>query len=126
MESERRAGGQRMEAERRGGSSIKDDMNALADPATQSYSLPELEARGAVLSKKGVGVWDPGRVPTARGIAGPLFEMDFKKRQYWPGGTRSSDGLFNFPNLKRMVLTDTNGAEVVVDFPDPNATPPGP
>lgn len=119
LEDDRRSSGARMEAER----NMKGYFNALVDPPGRSFSLPELEARGAVLEKKGVGVWDPSRVPGARGIAGPLFEMDFKKRLYWPGGTRSSDGLFNFPNLKRMVLMDTNGAEVVVDFPDPNATP---
>jgi len=119
MEDSRRAGGDRMIAER-SVSTFSDDLSRLVDSDSPKYSLPELEARGGIASMKGIGVYDPKNAPQARGIASPLREPDFKKRVYWPGGTTSSDGLFTVPNIKRLVLVDANGAQVIVDFPNPN------
>ena len=100
-------------------SEIVADLNKLIDPRRRRWLLKELEARGGVPSIKGKGVYDPRNAPSLGGIASPLQELDFTKREYWPGGTTSSDGLFTVPNIKRLVLTDANGAVVFVDFPNP-------
>jgi hypothetical protein len=69
-----------------------------------------------------VGAFNPAsKASGGGGIASPLIEEDANLREYWPGGTLSSYGLFQMLNLKRLVLTDAAGATVYFDFPDPEA-----
>jgi len=44
------------------------------------------------------------------------------KREYWPGGLTSSDGLFIFPAIKTLNMTDANSAKVQFQLADPNGT----
>lgn len=119
MESSRRALGPAMEAERRGsGTQIADDIQRLGGVERKSTSLGSLESRGGIGGQSGVGIWsDP--VSGGGGIASPLTEGDYTKREYWPDGILSSDGLFNMPALKTLVMTDNDGASVTVNFAKP-------
>lgn len=102
------------------GSQIKDDINRLVAPKRQSTSLPVLAARGAVPATKGKGTYNPKNAPaTGGGIASPLTEADYTKREYWTNGLLSSDGLFTIPSIKKLVLTDANGGEAVINLAQP-------
>ncbi|MEQ7921137.1 hypothetical protein ABQX22_18210 [Xanthomonas sp. WHRI 1810A] len=132
LESDRRSGGGALVAERqsigasvsrdRGGSGaqVSDDLNRLVTAKRQATTLPVLQARGAVPATKGKGTYNPKNVPTTSGgIASPLTETDFTKREYWSNGLLSSDGLFTIPSIKKLVLTDANGGEAVINLAQP-------
>jgi hypothetical protein len=127
MESSRRALGPAMEAQRRGsGTQIADDIRRLGGVQRKSTSLRPVEPRGGIGGQSGVGVWTGPRASTGGGIASPLTENSYSKRQFWPGGSMSSDGLFNFPAIKTMELTDSAGATVIINLAQPvtpEATP---
>lgn len=70
----------------------------------------------------------PTPLPAAQavtgGIASPLVELDPGLREYHAPRLRySSDGLFAFEvePLAKVVMQDANGAEVVLEFADPDA-----
>jgi len=121
LESSRRALGTSLEAERTGsGKQLTDDLNRLVDTKKKGSSLPALEKRGGVAAVTGVGVYNPKNAPsTAGGIAGPLTEADYTQREYWEGALLSSDGLFSIPSIKKLVLTDANGASTIVNLAQP-------
>jgi hypothetical protein len=132
LESDRRKSGASALAERKSiGSSISadrmassqelgSDLSRLVAPKRQSTSLPVLQARGAVPATKGKGTYNPKNAPaTGGGIASPLTEADFTKREYWTNGLLSSDGLFTIPSIKKLVLTDANGGEAVINLAQP-------
>lgn len=120
MESSRRAIGPAMEAERRGsGTQIADDIQRLGGVQRRSTTLSRIERRGGIGGQTGSGVWAAPNLGTGGGIASPLTEGDYTKREYWPDGILSSDGLFNMPALKTLVMTDNDGASVTVNFAKP-------
>lgn len=121
LESERRAIGTAIEAERRGsGNQIASDLDRLSGVTRKLTALSLLPPKGTLEAKKGVGTWDPANVPsTGGGIASPLSETDYTVREYWPKGLLSSDGLFNIPALKTLKMTDNDGAEVILNFAQP-------
>jgi hypothetical protein len=135
LESDRRSGGAALAAERKAigtslsgdssagsGSQLKSDINRLVTAKRQSTSLPTLTPRGAVPATKGKGTYDPKNAPTTTGgIASPLTETDYSKREYWTTGLLSSDGLFSMPSIKKLVLTDANGGEAVINLAQPVA-----
>ncbi len=53
------------------------------------------------------------------GIASPLTELDASLREYWPAGWRTTDGLFEFPAIKKIVMADANSDSVEFRFADP-------
>lgn len=120
MESSRRAIGPAMEAERRGsGTQIADDIQRLGGVQRRSTTLSRIERRGGIGGQTGSGVWAAPNLGTGGGIASPLTEGDYTKREYWPEGIVSSDGLFTMPALKTLVMTDNDGASVTVNFAKP-------
>lgn len=122
MEQARRAGGARMEAERRG-EDLAIDLQALSGPQQPRRSLPPIPARGGTPAARGRGTYvPPGASSGSAGIASPLTEPDASAREYWPSGLRSSDGLFTLPAIKKMVLADANGAEVIIQLADPRGS----
>lgn len=129
MEATRRAGGLAMEAQRRGsGKQIADDIQRLGGVQRKVTSLRPIESRGGIGGQSGVGVWTGPRIDNGAGggIASPLTENSYSKREFWPGGSMSSDGLFNFPAIKTMELTDSAGATVIINLAQPvtpEATP---
>lgn len=118
MEQSRRAGGARMEAERRG-SDIADDMQRLGAPERQPRRLGVVPVAGSVPAARGRGTYKPSSTGTGGGIASPLTESAASAREYWPSGLTSSDGLFVLPAIKKLVMTDVNGAEVVIQLANP-------
>lgn len=121
MVSERKAIGASINTDRSGsGSQVSNDLSKLVSAKRQSTSLPVLAARGAVPATKGKGTYNPKNAPaTGGGIASPLTEADFTKREYWTNGLLSSDGLFTIPSIKKLVLTDANGGEAVINLAQP-------
>lgn len=127
MEQARRAGGARMEAERRG-DDIAIDLQALAAPQQQRRSLARIPAIGGTPATRGRGVYTPTPSGSGGGIAGPLTEKTVTDgttttpdREYWPGGLASSDGLFVLPAIKTLNLIDANGAAVQIQLANPEA-----
>jgi len=53
------------------------------------------------------------------GIASPLTELDASLREYWPTGWRTTDGLFVFPAIKKVVMADSNSETVEFRFANP-------
>lgn len=126
MEQSRRAAGAAMIAERTG-SSIVEDLNALAPPPAQRKTLPPIGTVGGVPPKRGRAVWTPPATSSGGGIASPLTEMTVTpggapNREYWPAGLTSSDGLFVLPAIKTLNLLDANGAEVKIELANPQST----
>jgi len=137
-EAERRDSGKALEASRRG--TTVDDINAVVAPPRAAKSLPEVQARGAVPTTSGSADFKPRpAASTGGGIASPLKEVTQKidsggnvttdgsgktvpKREYWPAGLTSSDGLFILPAVKTLNMTDANGAAVQFQLADPNGT----
>lgn len=119
MEQSRRAGGQAM-IERRTGQSEVDDIRSLLEPPRNRPTLRSQEPRGAIPAQRGRGTYDPAKAGhSAGGIASPLTESSAATREYWPAGLTSSDGLFVLPAIKKLSLTDANGAAVVVELANP-------
>lgn len=112
----RQAAGQAM-TERRTGKSVATDINRLTRPRPPRKSLPVIEPVGALPASRGRGDY---KAPVATGgIASPVVETNYADRQWWPGGQPSSDGLFILPSVKRVVMADANGAEVIFDYAEP-------
>ncbi|PNG11865.1 hypothetical protein [Stutzerimonas stutzeri] len=117
-EATRRAGGQAM-IEERTGKAVVEDINRLTrQPATRKPLSP-IAPVGALPASRGRGVYKPPAASTGGGIASPLTEASYAGREWWPGGLPSSDGLFVLPAVKRIVMTDANGAEVIFDYAEP-------
>ena len=119
LEQQRRAGGAAMAARRRGQATV-DDINSLVKlPATKSKLAP-IEPRGGLAAKQGRGDYmEPRPGGTAAGVAWPLTEQNYSQRVYWPKGEASSDGLFFFPAIRTLVLTDADGRTGSVNLAEP-------
>lgn len=76
------------------------------------------EPRGGIPAARGYveRAYQPGSGSGPAGIASPLTEPDPELREYYPGGLRSSDGLFTLPAIKKLVLQDAQGGEVIVEL----------
>ncbi len=98
------------------------DLSAIIQPERTQPTLRREEARGGIPSSRGYSQhnYQPGSSTGTGGIAGPLTEEDFSAREYYDP-MLSSDGLFAIPQIKKMVLKDADGLEVVVELADPAA-----
>lgn len=109
----------------RTGRSVVDAIDRLSKAPTPRKSLPTLDPRGGVAAQRGVAPWVDSRPSSSGGgVAWPLTEQLFGQREYWEGGQASSDGLFFFPAIKKLVLTDADGREGVINLAQPE--PPAP
>lgn len=59
-----------------------------------------------------------GSSPGSGSIASPLTEVS---REYWPSGWQTSDGMFVFPAIKKLTMTDADGATVEFNFLEPDS-----
>jgi len=125
-EAARRAIGQRMINDRAAikagitaarASTFKADLNALETPPRKQVTLSQREARGSRAATVGTGVYKPPSAPA--GIASPFVEADLTQREWWPTGWTSTDGVFEYPAEKRVVMTDDNGAKVEFQYASP-------
>ena len=141
MQAERRAIGQRNEAERRGGgrameerrrgTKAVDDLNSLVEPPRRTVTLGTIAPVGGFPAQRGRGVWNDARTPRTGGggIASPLTErtreVEGKRvpdRAYHETGYKSSDGLFILPSIRTMNLRDADGNPVVINLASPEGT----
>lgn len=53
------------------------------------------------------------------GIASPVTEVDVSGREYWEAGWKTTDGLFVFPAIKKVVMADSNSETVEFRFANP-------
>ena len=53
------------------------------------------------------------------GIASPVTEIDISGREYWSAGWKTTDGLFVFPAIKKVMMADDNGEPVEFRFANP-------
>lgn len=118
MERNRQQSGRNMEEARRAsGRKMREDMNALAESNRQARSLPVLASRGGEVARRGRADWAAPSLPSGSGgIASPITEPLFASREYYESGTRSSDGLFFIPAVKKIVMTDANGDPVIFQY----------
>lgn len=115
----RRAIGKRIEAERRG-ESVVEDLNRLITPTRQRRTLRAVQPVGAVPVTRGRGNYTPPPATSpGGGIASPLIEGAAALREWWPTGWPSTDGIFEYPAEKRVLMTDANGAEVEFQYSSP-------
>ena len=99
-----------------------EQLRALARQPKARATLTPRPALGAIPARTGVGLPE-----ASGGIASPLVETDYLKREYYemPQMVTSSDGLFVIEQqaIKRVYMLDANGAEVVLEFAEPKQPP---
>ncbi len=86
--------------------SIKQSVQALADPAPAAQPLPPAPAVGAKPGAVGVG-----RQQASGGGGAGFDEADYAQREYWPTVNRiSTDGLFTIQEKPiKSILLATGG-----------------
>lgn len=116
---QRRATGRRIEAERRG-ESVVQDLNRLITPAQQRRTLRPVQPVGSVPATKGRANYvPPPATNTGGGIASPLTEASALTREWWGAGWPSTDGIFEYPAEKKVLMADANGAPVEFRYASP-------
>lgn len=87
----------------------------------QSSPAPEpMATRGSAASSRSAAApGGSGAKSGSDGIASPLTELDASLREYYSAAWKTTDGLFAFPALKKVVMTDANDASVVFIFAAP-------
>ena len=95
-------------------------VQTLADNLTERKPPPTLrreEPRGAIAAGRGrvERNYEPERNPVSgSSIASPLEEVNYGSRLYHTNGIPSTDGLFVYPLLSRLLLEDANGEPVEI------------
>lgn len=96
------------------------DLSQLIPPTREPPTLrredplPPIPARRGYIERNN----QPG-ASTGGGIASPLTEVTPSAREYWPGGSWSSDGLFVIPAVKKIVMRDAEGSPVEFYYAEP-------
>lgn len=95
-------------------------VQTLADNLGERQPPPTLrreEPRGPIPAGRGrvERNYEPKRDPVSgSSIASPLEEVDYGSRLYHTNGIPSTDGLFVYPLLSRLLLEDANGESVEI------------
>lgn len=82
-------------------------------------TLPAVKVATAIPERSGAS--GPLAGAASGSIASPLSEADFGNREFHEVGWKTTDGLVTLPAIKKMILTDANGAIVVFNFAAPPA-----
>lgn len=96
---------------------IDEALNALLRERTTGSNRPP--ARGA--AQRVVSAAAPGGTGGG-GTAGDvesLTEASVASREYWPTGWQTTDGLFTFPAIKKVVMTNAASETVTFNFANP-------
>ena len=122
LADERRAIGRSMVQQRTGQSTV-DALNRVVTRQKQAKALRLLDPRGGIAAQRGRADWAESRPSSSGGggVASPLVEADYAARTYHANGLKSSDGLFHFPAIDRLVLTDADGRTIELRLAEPPA-----
>lgn len=121
IEGERRATGRRIESERTG-KSVAEDINSLVQPTRQRRTLRTVASVGALPVTRGRANYTPPAPGTGSGVASPFTEGDYALREFYdPRYLQTTDGIFSweFLPVKKIIMTDANGAAVEQIFAEP-------
>lgn len=125
LADERRAIGRSMVQQRTGQSTV-DALNRVVTRQKAQKTLRQLDPRGVIPAQRGRADYAEARPGgSGSGVAWPLTESDYALREYHSQGEYTSDGLFYFPAIKKIVFTDSAGAvgEVFLAAPPAPVTP---
>lgn len=121
LADERRAIGRSMVQQRTGQSTV-DALNRVVTRQKQAKALRLPDPRGGIAAQRGRADWAESRPSSSGGgVASPLVEADYAARTYHANGLKSSDGLFHFPAIDRLVLTDADGRTIELRLAEPPA-----
>lgn len=95
---------------------LVDDLKRIIPPSAKADMPKPHTARQSIPGSRSVG--QSGQSTTA-GIASPLSEPDISARTFHATPLISSDGLFTMPAVKKIVMKDANGREVVFEYAQP-------
>lgn len=98
---------------------LTEALRAIMRDQPSSTPLDPMATRGGVAVAKSAAPLGGGGKTSSGGIASPLTEPDAATREYWPGGWKTTDGLFSFPALKVIKMNDANGEAVELRFDEP-------
>ncbi len=85
--------------------------NTIGKPPKPRGAAPRQVSAGArIVSSGGSGTG---------AVVGDLKEKDINLREYHEGRWISSDGLFSFPAIKTVVMSDADGNEIKLIFAAP-------
>lgn len=90
-------------------------MEGGSKPATDKPQ-PRGSARRVVAAAQPAGASGGGGGATMT----DLTEVSTSTREYWPGGWRTTDGLFEFPAIKKVVFTDADDNPISFNFASPS------
>jgi len=93
------------------------NLSEIIDRPPTPPTLRREEPRGGIPSARGYAQYNyqPGSNPgRGGGIASPLEEVNYGSRLYHTNGIPSTDGLFVYPLLSRLLLEDADGAPVEI------------
>lgn len=101
----------------------KDLTDALAALTERTNTKPAAKpvARGAASRVVSAAPPPGGAGGGGGGVASPVTEASVSAREYWPAGWQTTDGLFVFPAIKKVVMADANSETVEFRFADPSA-----
>ncbi|MEE1950966.1 hypothetical protein V0R48_18455 [Pseudomonas alcaligenes] len=91
------------------GSRTQENIRSLLGEPARRQGLKTLDPVGAWPASRGRKDFERKAGMGGTGVAWPLTEQDYSTRAYWPKGEASSDGLFFFPAIRTLVLTDAEG-----------------
>lgn len=115
--AQRRAIGQRLEAERRG-AQVVEDLQRLQRTPQQRRTLRTVPPVGAVTASRGRGSYTPPPAAGGGGISSPLTETTGTRTFHPVRTVTTTDGLFVFAMARTatVTMTDAAGAEVLMEF----------
>jgi hypothetical protein len=97
---------------------LPDDITRLVRPAPAENRLPAAATPKPIRAK--TGLERSGSGGTTGGISSPLTETAIADRTYHVDAfTATTDGLFAWPAVKSVKMTDAAGREVLLQFASP-------
>lgn len=96
-----------------GSARLRDDLRRLTRPDPAPPAMPQARQPKAIPAGLALGA-GPGARPA--GIASPLTEEDYATREWHAAQVYSSDGFLSWPQIKKQVFKDANGATVEIVF----------
>lgn len=95
---------------------LTDALRKLTERSTPAVAnqAPQRGAASRVISAA-----PPPGAGAGRGGMSDLTEQSVAAREYWPTAWRTTDGLFEFPAIKKVVMRDAENTEISLNFASP-------